>query len=245
MAAMKNTEPLTRWQAAAWNSAAFTLAFAVTWHTAGFLYPGVFWHASGIGQLMALCAASGFVLGPLLMAYLWVPGKKGLWFDMVVIGLLQLLAWGYGHWLLFSERPAWLVFASDRFVVIRHGEVDAARIADPALRDPPAGRPLLVVAHQPADLKEREAIMFAAVAGGADIDRLPHLWQAPTAADFSAMLQRQSSGLAYEDHGIPLGEALLLVGPRRGLLVHWDRGQQRITAWRGEYDPPSAMRPLP
>jgi hypothetical protein len=73
-------------------------------------YPGVLFEATSSGKPMALVAAVLLVAGPLATLAVFVPGKRGLGFDLVVIGSLQALALAFGLWTLFEarRRPTWL-----------------------------------------------------------------------------------------------------------------------------------------
>ncbi len=233
---MKHTEPMTRKQIALWNSAAFLLMLAFTHYTARFLYPGVFYPSSGISHLMLITAIVGLVLGPVLVSYLWVPGKKGLWLDMTVMGLLQVMFWSGCLWLLYSQRPVWLVFAQDRFVVLRADEIDTRQIPAAITQHPKPGHPQLVIASQPEDPAFREQIMFDAMNSGIDIERYAQLWSKPDRENLQSITDSQAAITKYYNDLDGIEGELLLIGTRHDLLVRWDAATQGITAWRDEPD---------
>ena len=230
---MKHTEPLTRRHIALWMTATFVLLTAFTAYTARFLYPGVFYPASGIGKLMLISAGTGFVLGPVLVTFLWVPGKKGLWLDMTVMALLQILLWSACGWVLYTQRPVWLVFAQDRFVVLREDEIKVEDLPQ-GITTPRPGHPTLVIATQPEDPVFRQLIMFEAAGGGPDIERYAQLWRLPSAGDLAGIGETQARNKAYYGEELPIAGELLLIGTRQDLLVQWDKGLQRIVHWRAE-----------
>ncbi|HEY9035409.1 MAG TPA: hypothetical protein VIM96_01710 [Pseudomonadales bacterium] len=239
---MKNDAALTRGQVALWNSAAFLLLLAFTHYTAQFLYPGVYYPAAGVQRLLLITAITGMVIGPVLVAYLWVPGKKGLWLDMTVMALLQVTLWTACLWALYTQRPVWLVFAIDRFVVLRANEIDSNQLPESIPAHPKPGHPQLVFASQPDDKVLKEKIMFEASGGGADIERYPALWSLPTATSLQSIHDAQSASIAYYGNDVAIHDELLLIGSKNDLLVYWDAQLQRITRWRHE---PSPAFPVP
>ena len=58
------------------------------------------------------------VLGPLLTLVVFNPAKKSLRIDLAVIAALQVAALVYGISVIAQARPAYVVFAGDRFTVI-------------------------------------------------------------------------------------------------------------------------------
>ncbi len=66
------------------------------------------------------------VLGPLLTLLVFSPRKprRELRFDLSVIVMLQLAAFMYGSWVVYSERPQYLVFAHSKFFVVRGPEMN-------------------------------------------------------------------------------------------------------------------------
>lgn len=48
--------------------------------------------------------------------------------DLTVIAVLQLGALSYGLWTVAEGRPAWLVFAVDRFELVRVLDIDKRKL---------------------------------------------------------------------------------------------------------------------
>ena len=107
-------------------------------------------------------------IGPLITLIVFVPGKKGLAFDLTVVAILQITALAFGVWVLFESRPVYFVFVKDRFELVRANDIPEEELAKasrgPFARLPLAG-PQLVGAKMPTDRAERERIMFAGAAG--------------------------------------------------------------------------------
>ncbi|HET9579166.1 MAG TPA: hypothetical protein VFP44_15145, partial [Usitatibacter sp.] len=122
--------PGARWRAGATHLAlsllvatvAFALAFEV-W------YPGALFAQAGGLQLSAVVAGVDVTLGPLLTTIVFKPGKKGLRFDLTVIGVLQAVALAYGLSVIFEARPAYIAFVKDRFELVRASEIPDKELA--------------------------------------------------------------------------------------------------------------------
>ncbi|WP_137939515.1 hypothetical protein [Chitinivorax sp. B] len=87
-------------------------------------YPGPFFWIDGGWQGLRIAAPVDLVLGPLLTLIIFVPGKRGLKFDLVVIAMLQIAALIWGIYAIHHQRPAILVFADGEFNAIRQYQLD-------------------------------------------------------------------------------------------------------------------------
>ena len=143
-------------------------------------YPGALFDQAGGRELVALIAGIDLVVGPMLIFIIYTPGKKGLAFDMAVIALVQATALAYGVYVLFQSRPVYIVFAKDRFELIRANDLDPAEL-EKAKPGPYASLPWtgpeVVAARIPKDPKEQMKLMDSALAG-ADIQTLPRYYVA-------------------------------------------------------------------
>ena len=160
--------PFTRWQAAPIHLAISVLVALAAFAAIRFVwYPDPLFKGAGGLRLFLLIAGVDLTLGPLIPLIIYVPGKKGLRFDLAVIAVLQLAALAYGAWVLFESRPAWIVFTKDRFELVRANEIpDSERAkARAPFSDKPIDGPEVVAARVPADPAERTRIMFAALQG--------------------------------------------------------------------------------
>ncbi len=143
-------------------------------------YPmGLFMSARGF-DLFVLIAATNLVVGPLLTFIVYVPGKKGLAFDLVVIGALQAAALAYGLYVLHESRPVFLVFVKDRFELVRANGIPQPHL-ERARATPygelPIDGPRLVGALLPLDPAERQRIVIATITTiGLDLHHYPHLY---------------------------------------------------------------------
>lgn len=121
----------------------------------------------GVG-LVVILAGVDVTLGPLITLVIFKAGKKGLKFDLAVIGMVQLAALAYGIYTVYLVRPVYLAFTVDRFEVVQAKDLDPADLAQVSREEfkrPPLGRPRYVAAVQPADQTTRLRIMSTALQG--------------------------------------------------------------------------------
>lgn len=147
-------------------------------------YPGKLALAAGMLTMTIVLAAVDVTVGPLLTLILYRPGKKGLAFDLAVVGLLQFAALCYGVASLYQARPAFIVFAVDRFEVVAAAEIEPEQLAQAPepYRSLSRTGPVLVGAQLPADAQERSRLLLSATLGGADVRMVPRYY-----VDYSAV----------------------------------------------------------
>ena len=143
-----------------------------------FWYPDVLYQSAGGRDLFLLIVSVDVTLGPLITTVIFVPGKRGLLFDLVCIGVMQSLALAYGVYVLFESRPVYYVFVKDRFELVRanqypEGELekgDAKGYARLSLTGP-----RLVGAKLPTDAKEQMDMIMSGI-GGVDVQLYPRFY---------------------------------------------------------------------
>ena len=138
-------------------------------------YPDALFEALGASGPLTILAAAFLVAGPVATFAVFVPGKRGLKFDLVAIALLTATFAGYVLWTLFETRPAYVVFVKDRFELVRAGdfpEAEIARAASSPYLDVPVLGPRYAAARMPTERAERDRIMFAAPTG-LDLHHMP------------------------------------------------------------------------
>ena len=125
--------PASRWSAAAIHLlisalliTTIALAVLLRWFPAG-LY-----QVAGIQKLFGIMIAADVVLGPLLTLLVYKRGKKGMKFDLWMIGLAQAAFLAYGVHTLWLNRPLFLVGSSQAFALVFASELpdDAAEKAE-------------------------------------------------------------------------------------------------------------------
>lgn len=141
-------------------------------------YPALLHTAVGVTQIFLILLAVDVVIGPLLTLLVYKVGKKTLVMDLTVIAVLQISALAYGLFTVAEGRPAWLVFAVDRFDLVRVLDIDERKLeqADLAYRQPSLLGPSWVAAINPTDLDKRNDILMESVMAGIDIAQRPNLY---------------------------------------------------------------------
>lgn len=142
-------------------------------------YPSPLSTATGVTSIFLMLLAIDVILGPALTLLVYKPGKKTLIMDLAVIACLQLAALAYGLYTVTEGRPAWLVFAQDRFELVRINDIDERKLdqALPTYRQPSWFGPQWAIAITPDDIDSRNEILFEAVLGGVDLAQRPNLYQ--------------------------------------------------------------------
>jgi hypothetical protein len=160
---------LSRWQAAGTHLLiCAAIAAAVITLMLGVWYPGPLFEAAGGSGLLYILVGVDVIVGPLLTLVVFKSGKRGMKFDLTVIGLVQVAALAYGVHVVFLARPAFIVFVKDRFELATAADLDPAELAAakyPQFRSPPWTGPLLAVADMPTDPAERTKVVMAAFSG--------------------------------------------------------------------------------
>lgn len=144
-------------------------------------YPSPLHEAVGVTEIFLIVLSVDVVIGPLLTLIFYNPKKPSLTFDLSVIALLQICALSYGIHTVFVGRPAFIVFAKDRFEIARASDLDLAS-KQKALHIGNAvaatgwTKPHWVGTIAPSDPKRAEEIMFSTLQGGSDWSLLPELY---------------------------------------------------------------------
>ncbi|MDX1498595.1 MAG: hypothetical protein R3176_01780 [Woeseiaceae bacterium] len=185
----------------------------------GLWYPGGHAGIAGVGVPVLVLAGVAVVLGPVLSAVVYRPGKPGLAADLAVLAVLEFGTVAVLASLLCLRQPAYLVFAVDRFEVVSRGEVDPDAFVEPGLARRPAHAPRLIHARMPADPEAFDRLLDETVLMGLpDIDRRPEFWE-PYATALPLVLAKAR----------PLGDLLGPGDPRRAAVSRW-LGEQSAAA---------------
>ncbi len=141
-------------------------------------YPGGYFAISGVSGLLLVLVAVVVVLGPGLSSFVYKPQKPGLRFDLIVIACAEIAVLGWALSEIHDRRPAFTVFAVDRFEVVARSEVDLTPLADSSLVTRPGHAPRLIFAELPSDPDAMNQLIDDTVfLGKADIDRRPEFWR--------------------------------------------------------------------
>ena len=142
-------------------------------------YPGAFFEVRGTWNALKILISVDLVVGPLLTLVVYKAGKSSLKFDMSVIAAIQLLALVYGSWVLYQERPYYMIFAVDRFELIGRHEVDTSGAVFDSLPVKPLVGPAQAIALRPDNPEDLQQLMNEVLfEAKPDIERRPNLWHA-------------------------------------------------------------------
>lgn len=79
----------------------------------GMWYPQPLNIAVGVSSIYLIMLSVDFIIGPLCTFIVYKSDRKKLIFDLAIILIIQLTAYGYGLWTMEKGRPAWQVFVVD------------------------------------------------------------------------------------------------------------------------------------
>ena len=160
---------MTRWKAATLHLCiSVTIGLIVGALLFGLWYPPPFFHAAGADELILLLVGVDIVLGPLLTLIVFRSGKRGMKFDLWVIGLTQSVALIYGLAVVLKSRPVFLVGTVDRFVLVAANEItdeDLAKATDANFRSRSWSGPRLAMAEIPTDPQEHSRLVVESMSG--------------------------------------------------------------------------------
>jgi len=190
-------------------AAAVLAALLLVW------YPQPYFRLAGGLGLMLILIGVDVVLGPLMTLIVYDPAKKSLRFDLAVIATLQVLALAYGLWVMTQARPAFVVFAGDRFTIVAANEIlpESFVGAKPPFDRVPLDGPMIVGARVPVDPKERERVMML-LTSGIDLPMLPRYYV--PFADMHDTLRAKARPLAEFEQRGPEARASVEAAVSRG-----------------------------
>ena len=167
---------MSRWKAAGIHlSISLAIGLVIGALLFGVWYPPPYFHAAGADVLVVLLVSVDLTLGPLLTLIVFKSGKKGLKFDLSLIGFVQAVALVYGLSVVLESRPVFLVAAVDRFTLVSANDIDAKDLDEggkPEFRSLSWTGPRIVGVALPTG-KDRNDLVFSSINGGKDVDKLP------------------------------------------------------------------------
>ncbi len=174
-------------------------------------FPSAYFSISGITKLFLILVAVNLIVGPGLSTLVYKPGKKGLITDLIVIACIEIAIFGWAMSEILERRPAYAVFAVDRFEAVTVSEVDIQALQYSQLAVRPINTPRLVYAELPTDATAMTQLIAETVDQGMpDIERRPKFWK-PYAHGMSFI-----KGAAK-----PLSELLSTSGVRSRSIERW------------------------
>ncbi len=141
-------------------------------------FPDTLFEGAGGRELFFLITGVDVVLGPLITLVVFKSGKRGLKFDLAVIGILQAAALAYGVAMLFESRPVFIVFVKDRFELVRASQISDERLSkarSTSYAHLSITGPEVVGARIPTEVGESFDLIISAL-GGVDVQAFPQYY---------------------------------------------------------------------
>ncbi len=195
---------MTRWKAAGRHllisaMVALPILVMMSW----VWYPPPLFLAAGAAKLALTIIGVDVVVGPLLTLIVYKQGKRGMLFDLWVIGLLQLAALVFGLSVSVSSRPAYIVATPGAAVLVHANELYYGATPDrAALSPPPMWGPEIVAALPAQSPEEKQALIQEIMAGRPDVEFRPERFRgigelfdglAPTATPLFELARRDAA----------------------------------------------------
>jgi len=140
-------------------------------------YPQPFLDLEGGLEILLLLVTVDLILGPTLTFILYRPKKKGLYFDLTMIAIVQITALLYGVNTVYQERPQYIVFSVDRFNTIPASAIDTQTLTDKSLQTGLFDKPRFVFVEPPRDTENMFKLLEEIGKGGEDIDGRPEFYR--------------------------------------------------------------------
>ena len=133
-------------------------------------YPAPFFDISGLQHIIFILVTVDVILGPLLTFVVFKSQKTSLKFDLSIIALVQLCAFGYGVHTIYSAHPLYVAYAIDRFTPINTNEVFPEKAKYPELQKSTFSGPTVVYVKKPTDPQEMSRVTMEVLSGKPDLD---------------------------------------------------------------------------
>jgi len=157
---------MSRLKASSIHLAITLIALVIVFLLTRFLwYPSPLLRVDGGVQAFGLLVGVSLVLGPLLTAFVFRSGKRGLISDMALIGIAQILAFGFCVHLLYVRRIQIVVYSQGAFHSLDRAHIAFIGPKGRALLRAAHKRPLYVYVHLPHDKLAMEGVEIRTLRG--------------------------------------------------------------------------------
>ena len=155
-------------------AASVCIALLVLGLVYGLWYPSPLAKAVGVTHIFLMLLAIDVILGPILGFVVYKESKKTLKFDLSVIILIQIAALVFGVYNIAQARPAWVVFNTDRFELIRNNDLVLSKQAPQAeFAQVSWIGPQWAAVKFANDIQQKNEDLFAEAIGGLSIAQRP------------------------------------------------------------------------
>jgi hypothetical protein len=139
-------------------------------------YPGVLAKAIGVSHIFLLLLCIDITVGPILTLFLAKEGKKGLWFDLITVVIIQFVALIYGIWHIAEGRPAWQTLNIYRVELVKAIDMDYTNAKAPFSHSP-WGKPQWVMVRPAKDKQETSDWIWLELENGKSPAQRAELYQ--------------------------------------------------------------------
>lgn len=139
-------------------------------------YPSPLAAAVGVTHLFIMLLVIDVIVGPLLGLLVYKEGKKSLKLDLATVIVLQIAALGYGLYTIAQGRPAWIVYNSLSFVVVKNSDIEPKYLqqAEPKFQQPSWLHPTIVAIQSNVTGRQQKRLLdSAAQESNSTITRYP------------------------------------------------------------------------
>ena len=142
-------------------------------------YPSPLAQAVGVGNMYVLMLIIDLILGPTLTFIVYKLDKKRMLFDMVVIVLIQLIAYVGGLFVLHQGKPAWLVFVKDDIELVSPINIQEKFRQDltDQFKVPFYKKPMWIAADYGSDPRKRQKLIDEEMFDGISIAVRPETYK--------------------------------------------------------------------
>lgn len=140
----------------------------------GLWYPSPLAQAVGVTHIFLMLLAIDVILGPVLGFLVYKEEKKSLKFDLSIIILIQISALSFGIYNIAQARPAWIVFNTDRFELIRNTDlILSEKKPETAFSHVGWFGPKWAAVKVASDVEQKNEDLFVEALGGISIAQRP------------------------------------------------------------------------
>jgi len=133
-------------------------------------YPLFYFDVLNILSIFLMLLGIDVIIGPLLTLLVYKKNKPGLFFDLSIIIAIQLIAFSYGAYTIYTERPLFLIYSIDRFIIVTANSINTKEIKNPEFL---LNSPKILAANMPKTRKEKNKLVDSILSGGPDIEYQP------------------------------------------------------------------------
>jgi hypothetical protein len=139
-------------------------------------YPLPFFYTDGGWNGIRIIVGVHLILGPLLTLIVFKPGKPGLKFDLIVIGLIQAAALSWGVWVSYTERPVAVVYTLNYFTPVSEKLLRTMEFPLENLDLYGNKKPVAIYADLPQDPEQHQKYLAHALSSGVPLSLFTGLY---------------------------------------------------------------------